>query len=111
MKRYFYIPIEHEEILTQAIDYWNQNGEYSILTGVYISRGKIIAGESTVKSKNILQEIVTYPYTFENNNLIGFCLEGYLEEVAPYFYDMICGLPDIMQFETNIEYLEFEKTL
>jgi hypothetical protein len=115
MDRYFFIPIKYEQELTLALNDWNQNKEFSILTGVYRKSLTYTDGVSTVISRNILGENVTFDYSYHEGEefytLIGWCLEGYLQEVAPDYYAYICTLSDIQKFETNIEYLEYIKTI
>ena len=101
MKQYFYIPIAHEAILTQAVDEWTSAPNYgwTIITGVYLPTLVDRQGDSTVV--NVLRagrQVVNIPYTITDFNtttmqgLVAFALEGDLDLYAPDFKAILLTL-------------------
>ena len=114
MKTYFFIPISFDNQLSVIIGNWLQNPDsFVILTGVYKeTQDEIIEDYTLTETRNNIFEIVKFKqgYISEDNvkmKIIGFCLEGSLEIVAPDLLEEINKHSDILQFETNIDYLNW----
>ena len=119
MKQYFYIPKSYEVALANDINnYLNANStNFSIVTGVYETTQETIdTSNSLVVSRLVNSELQYIKNGFEYTNfnqetvkkkLIGFILEGDLQNNFPAFYEQILNLPDCLIFDTNIDCLTF----
>ncbi len=117
MKQYFYIPLEHEGVLTLAVNDWISAPNYgwTIIIGVYESTLINRLDNSTVV--NVLRkdrEIINIPYTLPINHttstmqgLTAFCLEGDLDLYAPDFKAILLTLNGVQVFNTAEEYLNY----
>jgi hypothetical protein len=119
MKQYFYIPKVYEVALSTDINnYLNaDSSNYSIVVGVYETTQETIdTSNSLVVSRLVNSELQYIKNGFENTNfnqetikkkLIGFILEGDLQNNFPAFYNQILALPDCLIFDTNTDCLTF----
>lgn len=115
MKQYFYIPLEHETILTEAVNEWvsSPNFGWTIIVGIYKPTLIDRLGNSTVV--NVLRkdrQLVNITYTFTDlqsnlQGLIAFCLEGDLDFYAPDFKAIIITLNGVEEFDTSEDYLNY----
>ncbi len=119
MKQYFYTPKHYETLIAENVsNYLSNNGDFTIITGVYKETQNIIDNSNNiVYSKLRTGDIIFikngYNNSFDNKNyeLIGFCLEGNFEKEVPEVYQYILTLEDCFVFNTNIEYLAFLKQI
>ncbi len=116
MKQYFYIPIQHEALLTIAVNDWINSGGWIIIQGVYKPNETPLQGNSTVVSvdRNHNQSNIAYSVNdLSNNNLnlIGFCLEGNVQEQSPEYYQMLIQLEGVVEFINPDDYLQYINNL
>jgi hypothetical protein len=116
MKQYIYIPFAHEAILTAAITQWvAAEGAWIIIQGVYKS-GAFVAGNSTVfavmrdGTHVAIKKSVT-DFEGQNKTIMGFGLEGNVQELAPEDYAILMQLQGVEAFDNADDYREFINSL
>ena len=117
MVKYYYFPKSFENQLAEAITEWiKKTDSFIVTTGVYKLSENVDLTDTLVFNKSISGEItyIKNGYISENNEffeLIGFCFEADIENLAPEYQQLIDTLPQILQFLTSIDFLECYKTV
>jgi|GEM_PF-5563581 len=116
MVKYYFFPKAYEIPISQAVESWSLIPDsFIVTTGTYKRADILDTNDSLVFNKTILQEIIYIKkgYLSENNEIygyIGFCLEADLQTIAPEYQAMVDNIPDILQFNSANDYLEWLQT-
>lgn len=110
MKEYYYIPLQYEILVANAVNEWISSPNYgwTIINGIYDNSRETIEGNSLVV--NVLRENRQVQNIAKSNTLgklIAFCLEGDLDEYAPVFKEQLLSLSGVESFITSEEFISY----
>jgi hypothetical protein len=114
MKRYYFIPTQHEALIAQMIAIWEAQSPtaYVVCTGVF-TRTQVSSLGSDVLSMchDMRGELIpkttylqTGAFEWEKYDLLGFCLEG---EFPKQYHDLAMSLEGAYSTQSNLEYLQY----
>lgn len=120
MNSFIFLPKIYELEIREAIDNYLISNSVVIIKGVYKNRQYLEINtpvNSLVYDKNLLGGISfiknDFFDVFEQNfkELLGFCLEGDLEQETPELFEIIKSKNDCFIFYNSNEYLDFENNI
>jgi hypothetical protein len=119
MKKYIFLPKSYEqELANDLVNFLNEGGRFTIVTGVYKKFDNVVTNNNTlVSSKLITGDIVFIKQDYEDvftktkYEIIGFCLEGDLQRFALKYYEKLLTLNDVIMFDTAESYLDYVKKI
>jgi hypothetical protein len=114
MQTFYIIPFEYEQLLADAVAVWTSapNNGWTIITGVYTDTADTPTNAvSEVRNVTWTREIQDIPLFLKERKLAYFILEGDLELFAPEFESQLLSLNGVLQFQTNLQVIDFKATL